>query len=63
MENVVDQVAPGGTSPEIAGRAIQQGITGPGGFRGSFNAKAGQLLRCVSISTLLQILPRVSRTR
>lgn len=43
VDQTVDQVAPGGVSPERAGRAITQGITGDTGWRDQFNAKADQL--------------------
>jgi hypothetical protein len=47
VDQTIDQLAPGGVSPERAGRAISQGITGPGGFKDQFNAKAGQLYDAV----------------
>lgn len=47
VDQSIDQLAPGGVSPERAGRAITQGITGPGGFKDAFNTKAGQLYDAV----------------
>jgi hypothetical protein len=47
VDQTIDQLAPGGVSPERAGRAITQGITGPGGFKDQFNTKAGQLYDAV----------------
>lgn len=47
VDQTIDQLAPGGVSPERAGRAIDQGITGAGGFKDAFNTKAGQLYDAV----------------
>jgi hypothetical protein len=47
VDQTIDQLAPGGVSPERAGRAITQGIAGSDGFKDQFNAKAGQLYDAV----------------
>jgi hypothetical protein len=47
VDQTVEELAPGGVSPEIAGRAITQGTLGEGGFRDQFNAKASDLFGAV----------------
>jgi hypothetical protein len=71
VDQTIDQLAPGGVSPERAGRAISQGVTGPGGFRDQFNTKAGQLYDAVDqhippdspvdVSNTLATLDRVAK--
>jgi hypothetical protein len=43
VDQTVSNIAPGGVSPERAGRAINQGILGEGGFKDQFNAAAQSL--------------------
>jgi hypothetical protein len=47
VDQTVDEFFPGGASPERAGRAISQGVTGEGGFRDRINATAGDLYDAV----------------
>jgi hypothetical protein len=71
VDATVDQMAPGGASPERAGRAITQGVTGPGGFRDQFNTKAETLYGAVDqyippdspvdVSNTLATLDRVAK--
>jgi hypothetical protein len=47
VDQTVNEFAPGGVSAERAGRAINQGILGEGGFKDQFNAKASDLFGAV----------------
>jgi hypothetical protein len=62
VDQTIDHLAPGGVSPERAGRAISQGITGPGGFKDAFNTKAGQLYDAVDQHIAPDSLVDVSNT-
>jgi hypothetical protein len=43
VNSLVSELSPSGTSPERAGRAISEGVTGEGGFRDQFRATAQKL--------------------